>query len=327
MRDLYWWGYADAGLLGTTAQIGVPSDEQILFVANGIVVSARGTQELGAATLVIRDFDTGSVRREIETAIALPQAVIVGNRLYWSGRDATRQVDDAADSGVWAVEIDGGDPVWVIEPGERIDEMSGRRLLVSPSGKTLIAAVLSQGPTNWVDVIDATSATFVRRIDQIWPWGLTDDTYLMWVHPTDGIALGFAPITAYNLATGKARWSFPDAARVPDFAAYSGFAVGSAFVINYAMQSGDRVERIIAAFDAISGRRTELWRESDAGSDAGLWPMDRLSTDHTVAFAANYGAFLNGPTTVVDLATGVASKDAFEINPPWYCLDDYCFRD
>jgi hypothetical protein len=79
MRGGYWWIGADAGLLGTTAHIGLPATECVLHVADGLVVAQR-TEGRGS-NLVVRDFTTGSVIREVHTAMAGIQSVVVGRRL------------------------------------------------------------------------------------------------------------------------------------------------------------------------------------------------------------------------------------------------------
>ena len=331
MRNNYWWSYADAGLLGTTAQIGVPSNERILHVAHGLVVSTRDANDgWGPSTLVVRSFETGQVRSEIVTRIGWPDARIVGDRLFWTGLEASDQAaDGATDGGVWTVDLGGGEPTAIVEAGTLIDtSLAGRRLLLSPSGRTIGAVLSSYGTSNWMDVVDVMSASLTRRIEQVWPWAVTDESFLMWDQkPTDGLTFGLGAVAGHDLETSKVRWRFPDQGGVPNFAPYVTATVDSTFILQYAWQTGDRVERIVAAFDARSGKRLELFIKPDQSSEDELELQPDMSASGFVALAPENSGLLNRPIAVIEVATGAVTRDAFVIEPAWICTEEFCYRD
>ncbi len=335
MHDLYWWtGNGDAGQVGTTAQIGLPAGEQIVGVADGVVVALRDALEV-IPRLVVRDFATGSVVEEISLNVIRPRVQLVGRRLFWAGMDpATGDDDDPAiDGGVWSVDIGSGDASFeIVKPGRDVSSLrypSRGFFRVSPSGKTVTSPVGREGE-GFVDVIDVGTRNRRARLRDTFIWGQTDDTYFNWdFTPEDFQVLGYG-ITAYDLEISAVRWRFPERNQVDQFAPEWVGAVGSMFVVQYVWHESTGAESVTAVFDAVSGDRREMLREPGGGNALTLKPD--LSTDAHLAFTRfdgpRPGVVPEGsPISIVDIATGVLTRDAFTIDTPWLCFDEYCLRD
>jgi hypothetical protein len=334
VRDEYWWTFhgADVGLLGTTAQLGVPSDEEILDASDGLVVSVRRTpNEPGGSEIIVRAFETGSTVRTIQTKMGWLNARVVGRRLFWAGlAPAAPCQDPYFDGGVWTAELDGGEPIAIVEPGKALAScMSGRQVLVSPSGET-IGAVLSSyyAPDNWIDVIDASSLSHYR-LREVWPDAMTDDTFVQWDNPpTDGIAPGTG-FSAYDLGNGAARWRFPGGADEQHFGPSRFLAYGSRFYVEYTWNTNTGDDTVLATFDPHTGQRSELVRQVDTDYDDVLQIQADSSTASHVVLEAYVYSERPRPRTVAIVDVDAAQVDwaAFTIDPPWLCYPNRCIRD
>jgi hypothetical protein len=342
LRDNYWWQGSDVGLLGTTAQLGLPSAESVMHAANGLVVSSRARSDGEQGTeLVVRRFETGSVLGEVHTLQVLVVARIVGRRLFWTGMRGGESCPAGPniDGGVWAMDLLAGSaPVAIVEPGRVMEcGFGGRGLLLSPSGSTLGAAMLFS--PYWIDVIDVARLVRTHRVrDQVWPRAITDDTWVQWDHPpTDGLDFGLGGLTAYDLDDGAARWAFPGDDEVEQFGHGRTLALGSQFFIQYAWnntpdepRSNAEVDLVLATFDPLTGQRRELLRQRDTPEDDDLARIegDLSSDSHVTLRLGDDPIGIDGRSfAVLDVAAGTVTWDAFSIDPPWLCWSDGCFRD
>jgi hypothetical protein len=334
LRDGYWWTFrgADVGLLGTTAQLGIPSEEEILDARDGLVVSRRPTPDSpGGSEILVRDFETGATVRRIRTDMGWLDAQLVGRRLFWAGlARGPGCPDPGVDGGVGAVDLDGGDPVVIVDPGRVVGGcFAGRQILVSPSGETVGAVMSVIGDGNSIDVIDVSTLAHYRLRD-VWPDAITDDTFMQWDHPpTDGIAPG-SGMSAYDLRDGSLRWRFSEGADArKEFTPSRFLAYGSRFYVEYTMNSNSGYDMVIATFDQHTGERRELVRQVDMHSDDVL----RMQEDSSRASFLTLEAFVYSErprprsVAIVDVETGQVTWDAFTIDPPWLCYPDRCIRD
>ena len=335
LRDLYWWTFNDAGSVGTTAQVGLPAGEVILDVAHGLVVSMRGPREAATGTvLVVRDFATGAVVREVETDVWSTSARVVGRAVVWTGMALGDPCDDDSpnrDGGVWVLDLDSSDaPREIVVAGTAVRHcFTGRSLVRSPSGEAIGAVMSGYGGDSWVDVIDTATMSRERRVTDLWPWAITDNTGLQWDNPpSDFMAVGWG-VTAYNLSTGVVRWQFPDEQDAKRFAPFPVFALGSRFVVQYVWGMGDGSDRVIASFNARTGARRELLRQTIAGQPGELSLQPGLSAGSVLSLSADTAGdgVVNTPISIIDLETGDLTRDAFVIDPPFLCYDEYCLRD
>ena len=331
LRDNYWWTGSDVGLLGTTAQLGLPSTERVVHADDGFVVAARGRSDGEPGTeLVVRRFETGTAIAEVHTLQVRVDARLAGGRLFWTGmRPESKCPGESVDGGVWVLDLTFGSvPIALVEPGRSLDgSCNGRVLLLSSSGETIAALMSGHDDRVRMDVIDV--ATLVRgaRIRNVWPWAMTDDTFLQWDNqPSDFMAVGWG-MTAYNLGTADARWKFPDSSDVDQFGPYPIMALGSVFVVEYNWRrSVDDVAVIHAAFDPLTGERRELLRQDPVPGELLSARFD-LSAETHVVLESTSSSSIEGTYSILEVETGVLSRDAFTIDPPWLCTDEGCFRD
>jgi hypothetical protein len=334
---MYWWTYySDAGLIGTTAQIGLPVTEKVLTVADGIVVSARHHPDLfgDSEALVIRDFATGALIREIAVSMDWPHAEVIDGRLFWTGMAWGQNDESPFDAGVWTARIDGNDqPQAIVEPGKVIgSQLSGRRLELSPSKRTMAAITTSLGGDEWTDIIDVQARTRTTRIRDVSINTLTDDLYFVDEEPTTDAPHTGHGITARDLVTGAVRWRYPDPADEDRFGSNDMRAFGSIVVVDYSWETGNDVEKIIGTFDAATGERRILLRQTWSGTEDPLAVDFSVSTPEHLLLASVYriGFVIEDgsvPISVLDVVSGSLERNAFVIDPPWYCNDEHCFRD
>ena len=336
---MYWWTYyADAGLIGSTAQIGLPATERVLTAADGIVVSARHPLDRfwTSEAIVIRDFVSGEVLREIPSVIDWTSAVVVDQRVFWTGMAPWDKVDHekVADAGVWTARIDGNEaPVAIIEPGKIIGSaVSGRRLEMSPSGRTIAAITASLGGAEWTDIIDVADLSRVVRVHDTAVDAITDDLYLVDEEPSTDGPLGGYGVAAREIETGNLIWRFHGPGNVDRFSSRLIGAVGSIIVIQYSWQTPDDVDDIIAAIDPVTGQERVLLRQEWHGSRHPVVVDLSASTDQHLLLAASYrvGFMLDdgdAAVSVLDVASGEFVRGAFRIDLPWVCDDDRCLED
>jgi hypothetical protein len=332
LHDRYWWdAFGDAGQLGTTAQIGLPENEQIIEVVDGRVVASRHRPNKGDA-LIVRDFLTGSVIRSISTDMPYPDAVLVGNELFWAGADLAVDSPPSRDLGVWASDVSTDEPpISIVPPGKALPGVFCTRALeISPSRRTLAARASCYDDNGWIDVIDVETRQRIRRIQDRDVRAITDDTYLSWDGTlTDGLTVGQGGVTAYDLAKDAARWRFPDAADVARFALYNVAAFGNAFVVESFWDLGNSGEFRTTIFNPTTGQHRLLLHEPD-GADEALIFDRRSSTRSYLVFDRGWSldiAITGTPISVLRVSDGVLLRDAFVIDPPFICSNDYCFRD
>lgn len=331
LRDNYWWTGSDVGLLGTTAQLGLPSSERVIHAADGFVVAGRTRSDGEPGTeLVVRRFETGTAIAEVHTIQVRVDARLAGGRLFWTGmRPESACPGVSVDGGVWVLDLTlGSVPIAIIEPGRSLDgSCYGRLLLLSSSRQTIGALMSGHDNKVWMDVIDVATLARVSRIRNVWPWAMTDDTFLQWdEQPSDFMAPGWG-MTAYDLANGDVRWRFPDQSDVDKFSPYPIMALGSSFVVEYHwMRSTSDSDVIDAAFDPLTGERRVLFDRGDAVLE-GLRARHDLSAETHVVLEHAGESSIAGTFSTLEVATGTLIRDAFTIDPPWLCTEDGCVRD
>lgn len=335
LYGLYWWTeYGDAGQIGTTAQIGLPADEQIVAAASGFVVSARRLTSgyFARVDLLVRDIRSGALIEEITANVGAPVAAIVGDRVFWAGVDPTSNGDDRSiDGGVWTMQLGShAEPIAVIPAGEDISSFgsAGRvPFQVSPTGRTIASAV--GGFTGrFTDIIDIVGLTTRTRLPGVAVFTLTDEVAIASDEgPTDA-PRGF--VKALAIETGKVLWRFPKLEDRDKLGVMPIKVAGAAFVGQV-----DRLvseDSVVTAFEPASGARRSLLVQSAAlPTDIVLRVISSLAGAQHVAlgrggslsdllFEAGEGA------SVLDLKTGDLVRDAFTLDTPWLCYPDYCIR-
>lgn len=333
LRDKYWWTTSDVGSVGTTAQLGLPRGEWVQDAVNARVVSTNERADEQGTDIRVRSFETGAILAEVHTSMRNIRARIASGRLFWTGFRGVSACppDDLIDGGVWALELQPGSaPVAVVDGGQRVQcGFTGRGLMLSPSRDTLGGIMASGGDPNWIDVIDTSSLTRRTRIQDVWPDAMTDDTFIQWdQRPTDGIGFGLGGMTAYGLADGAVRWRFPgDDWR--KFGPGTFLAFASKFYIQYFWDSSP-TDVILAIFDPLTGDRQVLHRQTDTREDEDLAIVDRkLSSGSHIALSYTGPQISVAGTSysVLDVASGNVTWDAFTIDPPWLCSGNQCLRD
>jgi hypothetical protein len=331
LRDHSWWSGADAGSVGTTAWIGIPSGELVLHVADGLVISSASIPaEDFRQDLFVREFETGSLVRHIETTLRGIDARVVGRQLFWTGMATTdADLNEAADGGVWTADLDGGAPVPLVESGTVMDTIfAGRRLLLSPSHRTIAAVMGSYGEGAFVDVLDVETRARDHRLRDVWPWATTDDTFLQWdTQPSDFMAPG-SGMSSYDLADGELRWRFPDGDDIDRFAPNPVMALGEDFVVEYYWAGEDGPDqRILAVFDPRTGARRELLRQPNDDRSVLVARADLSTATHVVLEHADRDSADPWLLSTLEIATGTLTTDAFTIDPPHVCDGEVCWRE
>ena len=332
LRDRYWWTLGgDAGRIGTTAQLGLPAGEQIETVQDGIVVAARWPAEnpSGELDLVVHEFDSGDLIRVIPTALRTVDAELFGSTVFWTGVHAG-DPDAVVDGGVWSVDVRTSDePAAIVEPGTPLlGALCGRGLDASPTRMTLSARAVCRGKRLWTDLVDAETQTLSARLEERWVLALTDDTYLLAnFFPSEFLTPGVGDVAAYDRRTGDLLWSFPEPSEVEQFASGHWVPLGSMFVTHAHWRTEDRQEVVLTAIDARSGERHELLRQVDNG--AILWAsLNASSSEHLImtnGWDLSRQIALDGtPISLLGVADGVLDEDAFEIDPPVLCSNEFC---
>jgi hypothetical protein len=332
LRDRYWWTFAgDAGRFGTTAQIGLPASERIETIRDGIIVAARWPVDdpKGALDLVVRAFETGDVVRVIQTPLRTIDAELVGSRLFWTGVLAGDQ-ENVLDGGVWTTEARGGtDPVAIVEPGTAfVGDLCVRGLDASPTRRTLSARAVCKGSRLWTDLIDTQTQTRADRLEKQWVLALTDDTYLLAdFEPSEFLELGIGDVGAFDRASGDELWRFPEQSEIPRFASGHWVPLGSSFVTHSYWRTGNAQEVILSATDARTGEQRTLLRQ--VGVDTTLWAtLNVSSAEHlvmTTGWDLSQQIRLDGTSiSLLRLDDGTLHENAFEIDPPMLCFEDFC---
>ena len=335
LYDSYWWTWnGDGGQVGTTAQIGLPTGELIETIGSGIVVAVRlaGDDPWAEHDIVVRDFTSGRLIREIRTDLRWLDVVLVGSQVFWTGVLAG-DPEDVVDGGVWTTDVRrDDDPVAIVEPGRVFPgALCGMGLEVSPSGRTLSAHAVCNGPVLGTDIIDTETKTRTIRLREQWVLALTDDTYVRAdFRPTDGVTWGQGGVSAFGIADGALRWRFPDPADVDRFTSGGNAALGSSFVIRYFWRTEGRGEMIHAVLDAATGHQRVLLRQPYE-DDSLYAEFPASSASHllmTTGHDLGTQLRLRGtPISIIRLDDGALVRDAFEIDPPWLCYDEYCRED
>jgi hypothetical protein len=333
IRHLYWWQGSDVGLLGTTAQLGLPVGEWVLHAKDGLVLSERPVSDGDRTELLVRRFETGNVVANVRTTLVNVSALLVDRHVFWTGT-RPEKVDCAGynvHGGVWVMDLDDDvGPIAIIEPGQVTGcGMGGLRLSSSPSGET-IAALDTNHPYR-VDVIDVDSLSRRNQFVGFWPTAITDDSFIQDnTEPSDFHGPG-ERMTAYNLAGGDAQWSFPDRDQADHFAMSWAWAIGSRFLVEYYWNEGrDNVDLVHAMADPLTGYQRVLLRQHDTREDEDLAQVEGdMSSAAHVTLAFDYSWEGSGPRTfaVIDVDSGQVTWDAYTIDPPWLCQSRTCYRD
>ena len=332
LYDRYWWTWdGDGGQIGTTAQIGLPAGELIETIDSGVVIAVRlaGDHRWAEHDIVVRDFGSGAVIRKISTNLRSLDVVLVGSRLFWTGVLAG-DPEQVIDGGVWTTDVrKDAKPVAIVEPGRVFPgALCGMGLNVSPSGRTLAANALCNGPVLSADIIDTATQTRTIRLREQWVLALTDDAYVVAdFHPTDGVTWGQGGVSAYGFEDRALRWRFPNPSDVDRFTSGGNAALGTSFVIRYFWRTDEGAEMVHAVLDAATGHQRVLLRQPYA--DESLYEeYDASSASHlvlTTGYDLGTQLRLRGtPISVIRLDDGALLREAFEIDPPWLCGTNYC---
>jgi hypothetical protein len=338
MYDMYWWTEdGDAGQVGTTAQIGLPSDETILTAGHGLVVSGRlhrtGWRCDDGCTLIVRNIRTGETVRRVQTNLMAPEALILPGRLFWAGVDGDRSDINANvvfDGGVWTAALDGGEPVVVVAPGQNVSSFNyaGRfRFGVSPSGRTVVSGV-GGFADRFTDVIDVETLSRTR-LPNIAPYAVTDELIVTGEHPPSDYPSG--GILAIETETGDIRWRFPDRADADQFELTNVEAKAGSFYLAYLWRKGGDQLRL-GAIDAGNGQSKVLFSQTLGRDTRPLWAMLGISTDRHVAFGTDLSAlgYLvqsgEASISILDVETGRLTENAFTVEPAFMCFGRYCLR-
>ena len=328
----YWWTWnGDGGQVGTTAQIGLPAGELIETIDAGIVVAPRltGDDPWAEHEIVVRDFGSGAVMLRIQTDLRYIDVVLIGSQLFWTGVLAG-DPEEVIDGGVWTTDVrQDAESIAIVEPGRVFPGvLCGMGLEASPTGRTLAATALCNGPVLSTDIIDTATRTRTIRLKEQWVLALTDETYVVAdFHPTDGVTWGQGGVSAYGFADGALRWRFPDRSDVDRFTAGGIAALGASFAMRYYWRTDEGPEMVIAAVDAATGHQRVLLRQPY--EDESLFEEFNASSGSHLVLTNGYDLGtqmrLRGiPISIIRLDDGVLFRDAFEIDPPWLCFDEYC---
>lgn len=331
LRDAYWatWN-GDAGLLGTTAQIGLPAGETVETIRDGLVISARWPAGPAAELeLVVREFATGTTVRVIRTALRTVDADLFGARLFWTGVMAG-DPEVVVDGGTWSTEArEEVAPIAIVEPGATLSgELCGKGLDRSPSGLTISIRTLCAGSRLWTDVIDTATQVRTARLEGDWILALTDDTLLLADFvPTETLPLGQGGVTAVDRATGDVLWRFPDRAEIAGFASGHWVALGSSFMTHAHWLTPTGQQVVLSAFDARSGVEHELLRQQDG--PAALWATFESSSAAHLVLTAGFDLraqirLAGTPVSLLAIEDASLERDAFEIDPPQLCDAESC---
>lgn len=336
MSDLYWWTeYGDAGEIATTAQIGLPAGEEILTVADGLVVSARreGRGYYGRVDLLVRNLRSGELIRKLETDVGAPRAILVGRRLFWHGADPrTRTGELHIDGGVWTATVNGDDePHAIIPGGENLDYLTsgGRSILeVSPSGRTLASDVGGFSST-FTDFIDTESLSVRGRIDGKASFALTDDTFATSDGPPSDTPDGRG-LSGYDIATGDRLWRFPDPNEGGRFSMANIQPLGSGFAFQYSWLKRPDGEYRFESVEFRTGRSQWQFVQTetqDFGYRYATFPASSARHIAVIDDLASIGFMLrDGPASVsiYDTESGHFTENAFVVDPPWLCFENRC---
>lgn len=338
----YWWTEdGDAGQVGTTAQVGLPSDETILTVAHDLVVSARlkrtglRCQEEGC-TLIVRDIRTGETVRQIETNLIGPAAMIVPGRIYWAGMDADRSDFNANvmfDGGVWTSELDKNAPhVSIVPPGQDVSSFNyaGRLAFdISPSGMTITSGV-GGFADRFIDVIDVQTLSRRTRLPNIADYAVTDDLVITGEDPPSDYPSG--GILAIDIDTREVRWRYPDRPDVDRFEMSTIVAAGDRFLLQYLWRGRADDELRVGALRASTGAPTTLFTQTLERDRQPIWAILSVSTERHLLFGADLASlghhvqYGDASIAMLDLRTGILRENAFTIDVPWMCFGSYCLR-
>lgn len=332
LQDRFWWTWTgDAGSFGTTAQIGLPAGERIDLVENGIVVAGRwpAADPWGELQLVVRDFGTGDLIRRIPTGLRTLDTALVGSTLFWTGVLAG-DPGTVVYGGLWATDVRGGAaPVEIVAPGWAYpDETCGPGLDLSPSGRTLSARSLCSGLILWTDLVSTERQEVTARLDRQWVVAIMDDTYVRAdFEPTDAPTWGRGGVTGVDRETGTVLWRFPGPDEINRFTAGRWLALGASYFTHYFWRVQSRYEVVLSAFDARSGTQRLLLRQED--NEATLWAsLDQSSPEHLLlTTGAGLGELIRldrTPISVLRVEDGDLARDAFEIDPPELCFEEFC---
>lgn len=221
LYDKYWIAQGQAGQLGTTARLLLPS-EQILGADAGLVASYAFTEDAegsevpvvgpNGVTIVVRNIRTGTTVRSFETPVAPRDGLLVGDRLFWFGEADSVLAPKRSDVAVWGLDLsDPGSTPILIAPAEPGNASSPLRL--SDGGRVVMRNLggLSE-PTLVTQVIDV-SRMSLRTIKSRLIYALgngralvkRDDGHLIVMDLDTGAPIGRALATEEDYKTFASR--------------------------------------------------------------------------------------------------------------------------
>lgn len=314
--------FGEAGLLGTTARIGVPAGERIVAIGSpGLVVSVLGAERsdpAGSSSIRVRDITTGDVVATFESNLYVTHAAVALDRLFFTGRPFG--VEGPVDGGVWAADISAPDlqAAMVVAPETRMNELgyAERGIFhVSDSGSTVSSVVgfMSTGTASFIDVQElAVRATLTDRI----VYAISDGLILTSWEGAEGGSEGVALL---NLADGREVWHY----------ALPGSAMPMAVLLTdhrLVVEYQRETNAVVASADLASGTFTDIatFDLDKVPLEHGAYLIPELSSaDHLVllrelgvqwALAASDAH--QAEADVIDLTSGAIDYDAFQIGAP-----------
>lgn len=321
----YWIAYGQAGQVGTTARIVLPSNEAILGVDDGRVATMLYDHDAhqpivgpDGLTIVVREFLSGATVRTFNTPVHVTESVMAGSLLFWIGQVAASGGLKASDAGVWAINLadPASTPQAIIGPAD-LSATYGTRatrglLRVTDRGRAITTEIESD-TVLVTDVIEVASLSLRATID-------ADRQYAFAV--VGGLAFVIVP----HEYTSQDR---PGVIRLIDIA--SGRQIGPETTADLLKGSvvGDRemfvqigrgADSFILGIDLGSGESRDI-RVVRGGRE--IYDLSsQLSAPNLLVLVPVTGPEVDErglvllPITLLDPATGVLNADAFTIGAP-----------
>jgi hypothetical protein len=316
LRDRHWSALGQVGEVGTTARIALGPNELVIAQDAGLVASyaVLHNEEFGfgvpvvgpnGITVIVREVRTGAIRRTFDTPIVPDLGVMVGERLFWTGKAPGDGQDPDRDA-IWGIDVgdDEAEPVQIAPPIEEQfgPDASGRApLFVSDGGRVVISAV---GGLDWIatQIIEVSTMSLRMTIDGEQGNALVGDRLL--VHR------GERRLGLFDVRTNS------DVGRPLDvFIAQKTLAGDGEFFVQYGLD-GEGV--YFAAIDAATGESRILLHQPTGVRTSFL--NDMSTPDLLVLDSSDWEFDSDGiPAarfSLLDPATGELTEDAFVIGSP-----------
>jgi hypothetical protein len=312
LYDKYWTALGQAGQVGTTATIVLPSDEAILAADAGRITSIAVNPDTlepnigsNGVAIVVRDIHSGEAR-SFDTGISVAYGAMSGSTLFWTGRTLTTGGEKATDAGLWAIDLadPAAKPVAIITPGDLNSTYGANafrsRPVISGGGLSVLTTVIGEKAraTQVVNIADLAVATI-------------DGEAVFEV--ADGVALArrSGGLVLLDLANGsqigavlKADEVYRTVAGAGEMVVQYGLAESGVHVSTIDMESGEVRDLLI---QPIGVRTTFLSRELSAATLLVLLDDD---------WALNAEGAASVGVSLLDPATGELQPSAFSIGKP-----------